>query len=288
MAVYRFGPFVFDPREGRIEHRLSGRQTILRPQVARLLQALVQRPQEVIDRETLCRAIWDEGVVVDFEAGLAAVLRELRSEIKALDATQEWIETVPRRGIRLAGAVHVDRRERSVSSRRRRWFVAVGVALVLVIAAIALLVWQQTRVAAPAGTASSTLAVLPFSQFGAPRAGRSRLDLLLADMLLVELWKQRPEGLTLIGRASLAPYAQRDNIAALVARDLGVNRLIEGSVVFEDEGAMEVSARLLAMPDGQILWSENRRYGAEEEVSASEIAAELVDSLVRAWPPPQA
>lgn len=286
MTVYRFGPFDFEPHEGRLEHRPGRHQVTLRPQVARLLQALVERPQEVVDRESLCRAIWDEGAVVDFEAGLAAALRELRSELKALDASQEWIETVPRRGVRLAGAVEVVDAGGSGSPRRVRRFIAAAVVILVLVAATAMLAWQEMRPERPPESASVTLAVLPFSQFGEPPAGRPRLDLLLADRLLVELWKRRPEGLTLIGRASLAPYAERDNIAVLVARDLGVDRLIEGSVVFESD-AVDVSARLLAMPEGQILWSDSRRYRSEEMAPPGEIAAALVDSLVRAWPPPQ-
>lgn len=286
MTVYRFGPFDFEPREGRLEHRPARRQATLRPQVARLLQSLVERPQEVVDRERLCRAIWDEGVVVDFEAGLAAVLRELRSELKTLDASHDWIETVPRRGVRLAGAVRVVDDGGSGSSRRARRFIAAAGVIGVLVAATVMLAWQEMRPEGAPEKASTTLAVLPFSQFGEPPAGSPRLDLLLADRLLVELWKRRPEGLTLIGRASLAPYAERDNIAVLVARDLGVDRLIEGSVVFESD-AVDVSARLLAMPDGQILWSDSRRYRSEEMAPPGDIAAALVDSLVRAWPPPQ-
>ncbi|MFW5815924.1 MAG: winged helix-turn-helix domain-containing protein [Wenzhouxiangella sp.] len=285
MAVFRFGPFDFDPRQGRLEHRPTRQQVTLRPQVARLLEALVERPREVVDRESLCRAVWDEGAVVDFEAGLAAALRELRSEIKALDPSQEWIQTVPRRGVRLAGAVRVVDATGSGSPQRARRFIAAAAVVLVLVVATAMLAWQELRPERPLEKASGTLAVLPFSQFGEPPAGSPRLDLLLADRLLVELWKRRPEGLTLIGRASLAPYAGRDNIAALVARDLGVDRLIEGSVVFEPD-SVDVSARLLAMPEGRILWSDSRRYRSEEMASPGDIAAALVDSLVRAWPPP--
>ncbi|MEE4638316.1 MAG: winged helix-turn-helix domain-containing protein [Wenzhouxiangella sp.] len=282
MPVYGFGPFDFEPQEGRLEHRDTGQQTTLRPQVARLLQALLDRPQQVIDRDALCRAVWDEGAVVDFEAGLAAVLRELRSELRALGGSDAWVETVPRRGIRLSGEVTVADRVLA-RPRRRRSAIAFGVAAALILAMLLLLAWQQMRPSVTTQTSSSTLAVLPFSQFGAPESGSPRLDLLLADMLLVELWEKRPPDLTLIGRASLTPYAGRDNVAAMVAEDLGVNLLIEGSVVFGD-GATEVSARLLAMPDGHILWSETRRYDTGQTPSAREIARVLADSLLLAWP----
>jgi DNA-binding winged helix-turn-helix (wHTH) protein/TolB-like protein len=283
MTVYRFGPFDFEPQEGRLEHRDTRSRTTLRPQVARLLETLLERPDQVIDREALCRAVWDEGAVVDFEAGLAAVLRELRSELRALGGSEAWIETVPRRGIRLSGEVKVADRALPGPVRGRRRTVALGAAAGLLLVVVVLLVWQQMRPLAITQPSSSTLAVLPFSQFGGPASGSPRLDLLLADMLLVELWEKRPPDLTLIGRVSLTPYAERDNVAALVARDLGVNLLIEGSLVFEND-AMVVSARLLAMPDGHILWSETRRYAAGQAPSAREIAGVLADSLLLAWP----
>lgn len=285
MSLYAFAGLRFDAADGRLSAASGTARTQLRPQVARLLSAFVEHPGSLIDREQLCRAVWDEGTVVDFESGLAAVLRELRAELKAVGAPADLIETVPRRGYRLRASVQRQQPGGSAWSkagRKRVFGLTAALALLIV---VGILAWPGGREPVAPIAQHWTLAVLPFSQFGEPAQGPRRLDLLLADMLLVQLWELRLPDVTLIGRASLAPYAGRDQIAAAVARDLGVNLLIEGSVVFESD-TISVSARLLEMPGGRIVWSETRGYEAGAAPSAAEIAAELSASLVRAWSAP--
>ena len=281
MAIYEFSGLRFDASEGRLEKVGSDVQARLRPQVARLLGAFLQRPQTLIARDALCGAVWDEGTVIDFESGLAAVLRELRAELKALGAPDDLIETLPRRGYRLRATV--ERRELTSgwSPAGRKRLIGLSAALLLLIVA-AILAWPEPQETRSPGSDGWVLAVIPFSQFGAPAQGPAQLDLLLADLLLVQLWEQRPADLNLLGRASLIPYAGRDNVAAAVARDLGVNLLIEGSVMF-DRDMMSVSARLLEMPGGRIVWSETLNYHAEAAPGAAEIAAQLSESMISAW-----
>lgn len=279
MGVYAFDRLRFDPADGRLWAQAGGAETHLRPQVARLLGAFVEQPHTLLDRDQLCRAVWDEGTVVDFESGLSAVLRELRAELKALGAPGDLIETVPRRGYRLGTDVRREERSDAPRPLYRRWVVPGAVVLVLVVV-LGALGWQFSR--PPAPEPGWTLAVLPFNQFGVPESGPERLDLLLADLLLGQLWEQRPEDVSLIGRASLSPYADSDQLARDVADDLGVNLLIEGTIVFED-GRMSVTARALHMPGGRILWSETVGRDDAAAPGLGEIAAELAASLNRSW-----
>lgn len=103
--VHEFAGLQFDPADGRLARVDGAGSAQLRPQVAKLLSAFLSQPETLIDREQLYRAVWDEGTVIDFEAGLAAILRELRTELKNLDAPADLVETVPRRGYRLNSAV---------------------------------------------------------------------------------------------------------------------------------------------------------------------------------------
>ncbi len=57
-----FGAFEFDPRT--LELRRAGARLNLPPQPARLLALLVERPGELVTREEIRHALWDDDVVV--------------------------------------------------------------------------------------------------------------------------------------------------------------------------------------------------------------------------------
>lgn len=292
VSQYRFDQFLFDASDGRLRHAASGAALTMRPQVARLLVALLEQPNTVIDRDTLCLAIWGEGAVVDFESGLAAIVRELRQALEQLGGSAGLVETVPRRGLRLgasvsataAGEDHGSQSEPPTKGTLPRRAVLVAL-LVLAMALVWLLARWSMAPPAPPDTAAEqewTLAVLPFERFGEVPANEARLELLLADALLGRLWAAELEDVVLIGRATLAPYAAREDVAGAVAMDLGVRLLIEGSIVQDAEG-WRVTARLLHMPAGRVLWSDTIDWAGAAELPVRDSAARLVESLAAEW-----
>lgn len=285
-APYVFADLRFDPTDGRLAQLRGEQSTQLRPQLARLLRALLDRPQTVVERDELARAVWDEGAVVDFEAGLAAILRELRSELKRLGASVELVETIPRRGCRLNSPVRRQPDPVRFSPASRKRILGLGGALIVLLGA-SLFALRQAPEPPLQPLPGSTLAVLPFSQFGSAAADPRQLDLLLADQLLVQLWERQLDQLILIGRASIAAHYGRPDLARAVADGLGVQLLIEGSLVF-DQDRVAVSARLLEMPVGRILWSHQLEFAKDELPPVSVLAVLLVDSLAAFWAERQA
>lgn len=279
--VYVFADLRFDPADGRLARIDGGSASQLRPQVARLLLAFLDHPQDLIEREQLCRAVWDEGTVIDFESGLAAVLRELRAELKSLGLAADLIETVPRRGYRLNCQVRRAGPTLSLSRSGRKRLAGLSAALVLLLLSGLYALWPTPK-APPPDSFGQTLAVLPFSQFGEAADDPRQLDLLLADRVLAQLWEAQLEDVVLMGRASVSAYAGRDDLAAAVARDLGIALLLEGSVVF-DAGRVSVSARLLDMPSGHILWSHELDFAQQQMPPVADLARMLVDALAREW-----
>lgn len=284
---YLFDQYAFTPDDGRLEHIASGEALTLRPQVAHLLSALLAAPNSVIDRDTLCRAIWGTGTVVDFEAGLAAIVRELRQALDQLGGRAGLLETVPRRGFRFAVAVREAPEAGpppGVGPARpavRRW------QLLVLLAVVMGLVWLSAWwLGAPPATRDEppewTLAVLPFDRLDPQAGAGARLELLLADALLVQLWGAELPGAALVGRATLLPYQARDDVAGAVAADLGVRLLIEGSIA-HDGMAWRVTARLLDMPGGRVLWSNTLEWTGETELPVRESAVRLVEDLAAAW-----
>jgi DNA-binding winged helix-turn-helix (wHTH) protein/TolB-like protein len=282
---YRFLDCSFDQGDGRIE-AANGQIVHLRPQVARLLQAFLDHPGQVLDRERLCRSIWDEGTVIDFESGLAAVLRELRRAFGDLGLEGDLIETIPRRGCRLnlsEQAVQAGAETAPGKAQRppRHPIWPLLAAAVAILVTLAVLVWWRLTPAPPSGP-THALAILPFEQLADRPIEPEHAGLLMADYLLAELWPEGLEDVALIGRTSLLAYAGREDVAAAVAADLGVNLLIEGSISRVGEN-WRVDVRLLEVPPGRVLWSGLQVWPADQPLPVAESTARLVEELRANW-----
>lgn len=292
MSRRQFGPCQFDPSDGRLTGPATDQEQTLRPQVGRLLEAFIEQPGEVLGREHLCRAVWDESAVVDFESGLAALMRELRQALDKVGAGGDLIETVPRRGYRL----RVDPQPAEAAAETaRRWpgpgfawgMVAVALALVLALSLVMVNGFEPVDPSPQPPARDPGLAIVPFAVYGPadqPRDEARRLQLLMADSLLAQLWQAELPGLVLIGRSAIRPYEAREDLAAAVADDLGVELLIEGSLVYDAQTGWQVDARLLQMPQGSVLWSGRTEWHGGPNRSLAEPAETLVGQLTLAWP----
>jgi len=152
---------------------------------------------------------------------------------------------------------------------------ASGVALALLIAAALV-----TRRADPAHPAGSSIAVLPFRNLSA-----SPDNAFFADGIQEEILTRltRIGALRVIARSSTARYASAPDDLSSVARDLGVDNILEGSVQrHEDE--VRINVQLVRADSRTNLWSEtyDRKltdiFGVESEV-AKAIAVSLKAQL---------
>ncbi|MGY6587803.1 MAG: winged helix-turn-helix domain-containing protein [Wenzhouxiangella sp.] len=320
MSLY-FAHCRFNPADGQLAAEDgSGRVEKLRPQAARLLEFLIDNADEVLDRERLADAVWAEGRVVDFEAGLAALVRELRQAFAAVGGQAEWIETIPRRGYRLNLPPERDgshavppppsdeptfklgqkappaedkapassRPGKLSRSQRQRLVLVLSLGLLAAIVLGSLLAPQPAEL--PTGEQASptpALAILPFdvlADLSAQAMDDERLQLVVADRLLAALWRESPDGLALIGRAALGPYRGRDDVAQAVAADLAVDLLIEGVVLAASDNGFNVEARLLHMPQGQLLWSVQAPLETVSGDHIEQAAVELARAFATQWP----
>ena len=105
MALLRFSVFEIDPASGELTRQ--GRRVPITAQAFTVLHILASRPQEVVTRLELRRALWSDETHVDFERGLnfcvAAVRRALGDDARR----PRFVETVPRRGYRFIAEVRV-------------------------------------------------------------------------------------------------------------------------------------------------------------------------------------
>ena len=101
--LIRFGPFTLDGRSGELR---NGPTRLKVPdQSIAVLQALLERPGELVTRESLRDRLWGPETFVDFEAGLNAAVRRLREALNDSADTPRYVETLPRRGYRFIAPV---------------------------------------------------------------------------------------------------------------------------------------------------------------------------------------
>lgn len=265
-AQIRFDGLRFDPSDGTLVAEGQEPQT-LRPLVARLLEVLLAHPGQVLGRDTLCRQVWGDDRVVDFEAGLSALVKELRHALRALGASDTLLETVPRRGYRLhASPSALEDEGVAASTTAERWSAGRRTFAAVVAAALLIAAFAFWTLLGPAGHRDDRprMAVIPFEVL-APVGGEfTNLDLVLADTLLAALWKEGLDGVVLLGRTSIGAELTGPERVQFVARELDASLVLEGSLIPHAidanssdpvSGGWRIEARLLRLPRGEIEWS---------------------------------
>lgn len=82
------------------ELRKNGLRIKLQDQPFQILQALLERPGEIVTRDDLQKRIWPADTFVDFDHGLNNAVKRLREALCDTAETPRYIETLPRRGYR--------------------------------------------------------------------------------------------------------------------------------------------------------------------------------------------
>jgi DNA-binding winged helix-turn-helix (wHTH) protein len=108
---FEFGVYRLDSKSAILFRK--GRYVPLPPKVAELLLALVQAEDGVLSRGELLQRLWPNTIVE--EGSLTSHISLLRKALGEDPKTQDFIETIPKRGYRFAAVV-----ERAVSGTRQR------------------------------------------------------------------------------------------------------------------------------------------------------------------------
>src|SRR5262245_51768340 len=98
VKVIRFGLFEAHLDAGELYK--AGRLVRLQQQPFGVLRLLLEHPGEVVTRDDLRKALWPEGITVDFDQSLNKCLTKLRGALGDVAASPRFIETLPKRGYR--------------------------------------------------------------------------------------------------------------------------------------------------------------------------------------------
>ncbi len=268
----RFGLFELNSDVGELLR--AGRRVHLQDQPLRILTLLAERPGELVTRGELRAALWPAGTYVDFDDGLNAAIKKLRAALGDSSENPRFIETVPRRGYRFIAPVTTAEivparaetslrltatKHRAWRPRRAAWAGLLGGAAT----AIAALSIPTSRPAPAADVpldspSIRSMAVLPLKNL----SGDSD-DQVFADGMTEELITRLAslEGVRVTSRTSAMRYKDTREPLPKVAADLGVDAVLEGSVLRAGRH-LRVTTQLVLGASDRHLWAES--YQADE------------------------
>lgn len=252
----RFGPF-----EGSLQDRELRKQGIrvtLQAQPFAVLECLLARPGELVTRDELRLLLWPNGTFVDFDKSLNTAVMKLREALGDSAQAPLFVETVGRHGYRFIA--HVETQPpitaptplsaETASTRVSRRTVVVGLALLapLLVAAVA---WQVWRSRQPDAGPIRSLAVLPFANLSSDPEQEYLADG-ITDALITELAGIR--SLRVISRQSVIRYKENAKPMPEIARELGVDGIVEGAV-HRSGSRVRVSVQVVHGSRDEHLWA---------------------------------
>jgi serine/threonine-protein kinase len=178
----------------------------------------------------------------------------------------------------LRHVAHGGERARTIK-RSRMLPLTAAVALVAVIAVAAALMWRRKpppAAAIPHPTKIASLAVLPLSNF----SGDKTQDY-FADAMTEEVTAQLASvrSVRVISRTSASAYRGTTKPLSVVARELGVDGLIEGSVIRSGDRA-RITVQLIDGATDRHLWSQSFDRAAVDILSLQrDVAREIVEQV---------
>jgi TolB-like protein/DNA-binding winged helix-turn-helix (wHTH) protein/tetratricopeptide (TPR) repeat protein len=299
--LLRFGPFQLDPQA--CELRKGDTLLHLPPQPCKVLALLVSNPRRVFTRQEIQREIWGGDTYVDFDQGLNAAIRQIRSALCDDAETPRYIQTLSRRGYRFIAKVD-EQLEAAASapltvptgfamptapsvprplSYRGPLFVVLSLALVV---AAVVLVWKIERGRPRTGDirpSIRSIAVLPLENLSRDPEQQYFADG-MTDALITDLAKIH--ALRVISRNSIMQYKGNPKPMPQIARELNVDAVVEGTVMTSGE-RVRITAQLVEAPKDRHLWVETYEGDLRDILSLQDQVARAIASEVKTTLTPQ-
>ncbi len=289
-AVFEFGLFRLNPAE-----RLLLREEVpvrLPPKAFDALVLLVENPGHLLEKEELLEKVWP-GTFVE-ESNLTQHISMLRKALQDGEGGFRYIETVPRRGyrfiaeVREVGGIAAETGvlpDSTLEHRHRLRGPALAVAgMVLLLAAWILTppVWKRLRGSGPETIQS--LAVLPLRNLSGDPAqdyfAEGMTEALITDLA-------RIPGLKVISRTSIMLYKDSHKPLPQIARELGVDGIIEGSVLRSGD-RVRITAQLVRGATDRHIWARSYERDLRDLVTLEDGVSQSIAEQVRKQIAPRA
>jgi TolB-like protein/DNA-binding winged helix-turn-helix (wHTH) protein/Tfp pilus assembly protein PilF len=253
VRLVRFGAFEVDLRSGELHKQ--GLKIKLQEQPFQILAMLLERPGEVLTREEVCQKLWARDTFVDFDHSLGTAIKKLRQALGDDAETPRYIETLPRRGYRFIAPVETAGADLRVGASLRKWWLlaSAGVLLAIPLLSIGLNVgrMRDRLLSLHAPPRIESLAVLPLENLSGDPAQDYFADGMTDELITEVAWIS---SLRVISRTSIMQYKGVHKPLAVIASELGVDAVVEGTVVRSGQ-KVRITAQLIRARDDRHLWS---------------------------------
>lgn len=264
----RFEDWIYD---GDVRQLFRGETPIhLTPKAFDLLGALLESRPRALSKSEIHDRVWPDTFVS--EATLASVVSELRAALGDDPKAARFVRTVHGHGYAFSGAaVEEPAAPPRTGSRYRRLSLGPAVALAVGLGVIlaGALAWKAGRGPARPG-AHPSLAVLPLRDLS-NEPEQAYVVEGLTEALMTSL--ARVEGLRVVARTSVMRYKDGARPIPEIAKELGADLLVDGSVL-RSGGRVRLTARLIDAPRDRQLWTQTYECPFEE-------SADLPDRIAR-------
>ena len=294
----RFGVFEVDLRGGEL--RKHGLRIRLQAQPFQLLAMLLEHPGEMVSREDLQKKLWPADTFVDFDHGLNKAINKIRDALGDSADSPRYVETVARRGYRFLAEVRTvdgpaphgiglvnqslaeatiptlpDLADKPATPRHLTlslvWTTAVLVAVIAVLAA-----WIYHSRSRPS-TVIRSLAVLPLESLSGDAAQDYFADG-MTDELITDLGKI--SALRVISRTSVMPYKRVRKPLTTIARELGVDAVVEGTVLRSGD-RVRITAQLIEASSDKHLWAQSYEGDLRDTLTLQNQVARAIAEQIR-------
>jgi TolB-like protein len=256
-VTYLFANHVLDTE--RRELRRGSRPVPVEPQVFDLLVHLVQNRDRVVSKDDLIASVWGGRIVSD--STLTTRINAARRAVGDSGEKQKLIRTIPRKGLRFVGTVHIrpEGAESAPATGRSSEDMR-----------------EPSRPALPLPDRPA-IAVLPFANMtGDP--GQEYFSDGIAEEIITEL--SRYPDLFVVARNSSFTYRGKATRVTDVARELGVHYVLEGSVQ-RAGNRVRIHAQLIDAATDKHLWAQRYDRNLEDLFSVQD---EVMQSIVAVLP----
>ena len=284
------GDFELDVRLQKL--RRAGRALKLERVPMEILLLLIEQNGQLVTREQIIARVWGTDVFLDTDNSINGAIRKVRQVLKDDPEQPRFIQTITGKGYRFIAPVVdaapdpepapvISPPSPAVESSRKGsslwWWVLPGIAVAL-FAVLAYFQWSQSRSQVALSGQRTMLAVLPFENLTGD-ADQEYFSDGMTEEMISQLGSLDPAHIGVIARTSVMHYKHSPEKLQQIARELGVQYVLEGSVR-GDADKVRITAQLIQMRDQTHLWA--RQYDRETKdvlVLQSEIATEISDEI---------
>lgn len=286
--MFHFGEFTLDPSSYRLQW---GRRYVRLEKIPmELLILLVEHRGELVSREQIAERLWGKDVFLDVDHGINTAIRKVRRALRDDPDKPRFLETVVGKGYRFAAAVTSGNgvtnpgtliaapaqavsapalpsaKDSTVAVRPRLWL---GMLAALALLVLAWTLKRGFRVRPDSHAEIRSLAVLPLKNLSGDPSQEYFADGMTEE--LIGRLSNIP-GLRVISRTSAMRFRDTRQSVPEIARALGVDAIVEGSVLREGN-RVRINVQLIRGDTDEHVWAQEyqREYGSilvlQEEIA---------------------